>query len=503
MGYKTIFRREQKMFEKFFKLKENNTTVGTEVVAGLSTFMTMAYIIALNPNLLTGFGANGQELWNAVFMATVISAAVGTLLMGILANKPFALAPGMGLNSYFATVVAQIAAAAGISYVEGFQAGLVIILISGILFTILTIFKVREKIVNAIPKAVRVGIPAGIGLMLVNIGFTSNAGLGTFADYYMLNGFFGNGASVTKATLGADYKMMVLYVITTFIGIFLMAVLSQKKVKGAVLIGMLGSSVVFFIGKAIIGVNPFAALEGASFIPPFKDMFEVTFFKFNFKDLFSIGVFSAIMTIISFCMVDMFDTIGTLYGTAKRANMIDEDGNMPNMQQAMLSDSIATCVGACTGTSTVTTFVESGTGIAAGGKTGLSSLVTAILFALSIFLLPLFAFIPSAAAAGALMYVGVLMMKNVKGIDLDSISASATSFVTILMMVLTYSITKGIGMGVITYVLIEVVIYLVKGVRYLLAKNKENVKKPTWNISIVLLVVFVLFLIYLFVPTVF
>lgn len=455
------------MFEKFFKLKENNTTVGTEVVAGLSTFMTMAYIIALNPNLLTGFGANGQELWNAVFMATVISAAVGTLLMGILANKPFALAPGMGLNSYFATVVAQISAAAGISYVEGFQAGLVIILISGVLFTILTIFKVREKIVDAIPKAVRVGIPAGIGLMLVNVGFTSNAGLGEFADYYMLNGFFGGGASVTKAALGEGYSMMVLYVITTFIGIFLMAVLSQKKVKGAVLIGMLGSSVVFFIGKAIIGVNPFAALEGASFIPPFKDMFEVTFFKFNFENLFSIGVFSAIMTIVSFCMVDMFDTIGTLYGTAKRANMIDEDGNMPNMQQAMLSDSIATCVGACTGTSTVTTFIESASGVEAGGRTGLASIVTGLLFLACMFIAPIAALIPPPATSAALIFVGILMMGSLKEVDYTDYTQVVPVVLLLIFMLGTSGIGNGIGIGLIAYSVLKICTGKIKEVSWL------------------------------------
>lgn len=455
------------MFEKFFKLKENNTTVGTEVVAGLSTFMTMAYIIALNPNLLTGFGANGQDLWNAVFMATVISAAVGTILMGILANKPFAMAPGMGLNSYFATVVAQIAAAAGISYVEGFRAGLVIILISGILFTILTLFKIREKIVDAIPKAVRVGIPAGIGLMLVNVGFTSNAGLGTFADYYMLNGFFGNGASVTKATLGADYKMMVLYVITTFIGIFLMAVLSQKKVKGAVLIGMLGSSVVFFAGKAIIGVNPFAALEGASFIPPFKDMFEVTFFKFNFENLFSIGVFSAIMTIVSFCMVDMFDTIGTLYGTAKRANMLDEDGNMPNMQEAMLSDSIATCVGACTGTSTVTTFIESASGVEAGGRTGLASIVTGLLFLACMFIAPIAALIPAPATSAALIFVGILMMGSLKEVDYTDYTQVVPVVLLLIFMLGTSGIGNGIGIGLIAYSVLKICTGKIKEVSWL------------------------------------
>ncbi len=455
------------MFEKFFKLKENNTTVGTEVVAGLSTFMTMAYIVALNPNLLTGFGANGQGLWNAVFMATVISAAVGTILMGLLANKPFALAPGMGLNSYFATVVAQISAAAGISYLEGFQAGLVIILISGILFTVLTLLKVREKIVDAIPKAVRVGIPAGIGLMLVNVGFTSNAGLGEFADYYMLNGFFGNGASATKAALGDGYNMMVIYVITTFIGIFLMAVLSQLKVKGAVLIGMLGAAVVYFIANFIIGVNPFASLEGASFVPPFKDMIENTFFKFNFENLFSIGVFSAIMTIISFCMVDMFDTIGTLYGTAKRANMLDEDGNMPDMQKAMMSDSIATCVGACTGTSTVTTFIESASGVEAGGRTGLASVVTGLLFLACMFIAPIAALIPPPATSAALIFVGILMMGSLKEVDYTDYTQVVPVVLLLIFMLGTSGIGNGIGIGLIAYSVLKICTGKIKEVSWL------------------------------------
>lgn len=455
------------MLEKMFKLKENNTTVGTEVVAGLSTFMTMAYIIALNPNLLTGFGSQGADLWNAVFMATVISAAIGTILMGVLANKPFAMAPGMGLNSYFATVVAQISAAAGITYLEGFQAGLVIILISGVLFTVLTLFKVREKIVDAIPKAVRVGIPAGIGLMLVNVGFTSNAGLGQFADCYMLTNFFGDGASATKAALGDDYRMMVLYVITTFIGIILMAVLSQKKVKGAVLIGMLASSVVFFAGKAFMGINPFENLKGANFIPPFKDMAELTLFKFNFKNMFSIGVFSAIMTIISFCMVDMFDTIGTLYGTAKRANMLDKDGNMPNMQQAMLSDSIGTCVGACTGTSTITTFIESAAGVEAGGRTGLASIVTGILFLASMFIAPIAALIPPPATSAALIFVGILMLGSLKEVDYTDYTQVVPVVLLLIFMLGTSGIGNGIGIGLISYSILKICTGKIKEVSWL------------------------------------
>lgn len=446
------------MLEKLFKLKENNTSVKIEVIGGITTFMTMAYIVALNPNLLTNF-AVGTPLWNAVFMATVISAGVGTLLMAFLANKPFALAPGMGLNSYFATVVATIAVASGMTYEQSFPAALSIILISGVLFTILTLFKVREKIVEAIPKAVRLGIPAGIGLMLVNIGLTSNAGLYT-ADggpYYMLSQFFSAGPSATLAAMGPEaYSKMVLYVLTFFIGLFVIAVLSHKKVRGAVLIGMVVSAIAYWIGSFILGENPFAALSTATWMPPFADMIQTTFFKFDFKGLFSIGIFSAIMTIISFCMVDMFDTIGTLYGTAKKANMLDENDKMPGMNKALLSDSLATCVGSVTGTSTVTTFIESASGVEAGARTGLASVVTGILFLACMFISPLAALIPAPATSAALVYVGVLMMGSLKEVDYSDVSQTVPVVLLLIFMMGTSGIGNGIGIGLIAYTIIKV-----------------------------------------------
>lgn len=448
------------LLEKIFKLKENHTSVKVEVLAGITTFMTMAYIIALNPNLLTGFGANGgQELWNAVFMATVLSAAAGTLVMAFLANKPFALAPGMGLNSYFATIVASIVAAAGYeTYVEGFQAGLSIILISGILFTILTLLRIREKIVDAIPKAVRLGIPAGIGFMLINVGFTTNAGIydENGNAYYMLTNFFSDGPSATKAALGDQYPLMVLYVLTMFFGLFLIAVLHHKKVKGSILIGMIFSSVAYWAGSFALGNNPFAGLSQASFIPPFKDMFELTFFKFNFKGLFSIGTFSAVMTIISFCMVDMFDTIGTLYGTAKKADMLDENGNMQNMNKALLSDSLATCFGACTGTSTVTTFIESASGVEEGGRTGLASVITGLLFLACMFIAPFAALIPAPATSAALIFVGVLMMGSLKELDYTDYSQVVPVALLLIFMIGTSGIGNGIGIGLISYSIIKI-----------------------------------------------
>ncbi len=443
------------MLEKFFKLKENHTDVKTEVMAGLATFMTMAYIIQLNPNLLTNF-AVGTPLWNAVFLATVLSAFAGTIIMALYANKPFALAPGMGLNSYFPLVVTTIAAATGLAYEEAFHGGLAIILISGILFTVLTVLKVREKIVEAIPKAVRLGISAGIGLMLVNIGLTSNAAVYYADGSQTMLGFFTDGASATKAAMGDAYSTMILYLITFFVGLFVIVALNYKGVKGSILFGMVIAAVVYWIGSFILGSNPFAALAGASFVPPFADMFQMTFLKFNFNTLFSMGILSAVMTIISFCMVDMFDTIGTLLGTAKKANMLDENGTLPGMNKAMLSDSLATCVGACTGTSTVTTFVESAAGVEEGGRTGLTSLVTSLCFLACMFVAPIAALIPAPATSAALVFVGVLMISALKEVDYTDVAASVPVVLMLVLMMVTGSIGNGIGMGLISYSVVKV-----------------------------------------------
>ena len=312
--------------EKLFKLKQNGTNVRTEIVAGLTTFMTMAYIIALNPNLLTGF-AQGTPLWNGVFLATCIASAIGMFVMAFLANKPFAMAPGMGLNSFFAIVVTNIVGLTGLSYVESFQAALCIILIEGVLFLLLSVLNVREKIVEAIPLGVRLGIAPAIGLMLMNIGFGSNAGIYSEngGPFFVMRDFFGAlTPSVAKATMGSGYSAMVLTVVTMLIGLFVIVILDHKKVKGSVLIGMLSASVVYWAGSAIfLKVNPFASLATASFLPPFKDMAETTLFKFNFKNFISIGWFTVITLVITFCIIDMFDTIGTLVGTASRAGMVD------------------------------------------------------------------------------------------------------------------------------------------------------------------------------------
>lgn len=447
--------------EKLFKLKENGTNVKTEIIAGLSTFMTMAYIVALNPNLLTGFGANGQNLWNAVFMATVLSAAIGTFCMAFLANKPFAMAPGMGLNSFFAVVVTNIAAITSMTYVESYQAALCIILIEGLIFIVLSVLKIREKIVEAIPAGIRHGISPAIGLMLLNIGLGSNAGVYDSEGnaHYMLRDFFGGlTPSVTRDALGAEqYKVMVLSVVTAFIGLFIIVALAHKKVTGAVLIGMVAASVIYWAGQAIfIGVNPFAGLADASWVPPFRDLADITLFKFNFEGLMEIGWLSVVMIVVTFCMIDMFDTIGTLVGTASRAGMIDDEGKMPKMKEALLSDAIGTTVGACTGTSTVTTFVESASGVEAGGRTGLTALTTGIMFLACIFIAPLAALIPAPATSAALIYVGVLMLSGLKKVNFDDVTEVLPVALMLIAMPISSSIGHGIGLALIAYTFIMV-----------------------------------------------
>ncbi len=446
--------------DKLFKLKQNGTTVRTEIIAGLTTFMTMAYIIALNPNLLTNFGAEGTGLWNAVFLATCISSGIGTIVMAFLANKPFAMAPGMGLNSFFAVVVANIAAITSMSYLESFQAALCIILIEGIIFLILSILNIREKIVNAIPLGVRLGIAPAIGLMLMNIGFGSNAGIydANGNAYYAMKDFFGAlTPSLIQTNMGDSYGALVLTVVTMLIGVFAIAVLSHYKVKGAVLLGMLASCVIYWGGQLIFfNTNPFASLATASWIPPFSDMFENTFFKFNFATLFDIGWFTAITLIITFCIIDMFDTIGTVVGTASKAGMLDEDGNMPNMRECLTADAVGTVAGAITGTSTVTTFVESASGVEEGGRTGLTALVTGILFLACMFIAPLAAIIPAAATSAALIYVGILMLSGLKNIDFSDMYQLLPVSIMLLAMPISGSIGHGIGLAMISYTVLKV-----------------------------------------------
>ena len=472
--------------EKLFHLKENGTTVRTEIVAGLSTFMTMAYIVALNPNLLTGFGANGgTELWNGVFLATCIASAIGTITMAFLAHKPFAMAPGMGLNSFFALVVSNIVTMTGMTYVESFQSALVIILIEGIIFIFLSLFRVREKIVEAIPQGVRLGIGPAIGLMLMNIGLGSNAGIysETGGPFYVMRDFFGSlTASVAKESMGSGYTSMVLAVVTMFVGLFVIVALAHKKVKGAVLLGMLVASVIYWGGEAIfLHVNPFASLAGASFLPPFADMAKTTLFKLDFSGFVNIGAFTAVTLIITFCIIDMFDTIGTLVGTASRAGMLDKNGNMPKMREALLSDAIGTVAGSLTGTSTVTTFVESASGVEAGGRTGLTSLTTGILFLACMFIAPVAAIIPAPATSAALIYVGILMLSNLKHIDFTDMTQLLPVAIMLLAMPVSGSIGHGIGLGLISYTVIKI-----------FTGKAKDVSALTYVISVLFLIKFFL-----------
>ena len=445
--------------DKIFKLKENGTSVKTEILAGLTTFMTMAYIIALNPNLLTGFDV-GSPLWNGVFLATCIASAIAMFVMAFLANKPFALAPGMGLNSFFAIVVANIVGLTGLSYLQSFQAALCIILIEGILFLILSLLSIREKIVDSIPLGVRMGIAPGIGLMLMNIGLGSNVGVYS-ADggpFYVMRDFFGAlTPSVIQTSMGDAYPEMVLTVVTMFVGLFAICILAKLGVKGAVLLGMLISCIIYWAGEAIfLGNNPFASLATASFVPPFADMAETTLFKFDFATFFSIGWFTIITLIITFCMIDMFDTIGTFVGTASRAGMLDKNGKMPKMKEALVADAVGTIAGAVTGTSTVTTFVESASGVEAGGRTGLTALTTGILFLACNFIAPIAAIIPAAATSAALIYVGVLMISGLKNVHFDDLSEIVPVALMLISMPISSSIGHGIGLGLISYTVIKV-----------------------------------------------
>ena len=381
-------------------------------------------------------------------------------VMAFAANKPFAMAPGMGLNSFFAVVVANIVTMTGMTYLESFQAALCIILVEGIVFILLSVLNVREQIVDAIPLGVRLGIAPAIGMMLMNIGIGSNAGIysDTGGPFYAMRDFFGSlTAGLAETTMGSGYGPMVLTVVTMFVGLFVIVILAQKKVKGAVILGMLAASVIYWAGDAIfLGNNPFASLATASFLPPVKDMASTTLFKFNFSGFAQIGWFTVVTLIVTFCIIDMFDTIGTLVGTASRAGMLDKDGKMPQMKEALLADAVGTVVGSATGTSTVTTFVESASGVEAGGRTGLTALTTGIVFLACMFIAPVAAIIPAAATSSALIYVGVLMLTGLKNVHFDDLCETVPVALMLIAMPVSGSIGHAIGIGLITYTIIKV-----------------------------------------------
>lgn len=476
------------MLEKIFKLKENGTSVRTEIIAGLTTFMTMAYIIALNPNLLVGFNAADiglGSLWNGVFMATCIASAIGMFVMAFAANKPFAMAPGMGLNSFFAVVVTNIMAITGLTYVASFQAALCIVLIEGLIFVVLSVLNIREKIVDAIPLGVRLGIAPSIGMMLMNIGVGSNKGVYSEngGPFYAMRDFFGAlTPGIAKEQMGSGYAEMVLTVVTMMVGLFVIIILAQKGVKAAVIIGMFVASIIYWCGEALfLGNNPFAPLKGASFVPPVKDMVETTLFKFNFQGFVEIGWFTVITLVVTFCIIDMFDTIGTLVGTASRAGMLDKNGKMPKMKEALLADAIGTVAGSATGTSTVTTFIESASGVEAGGRTGLTALTTGIMFLACMFLAPIAAIIPAAATSSALIYVGVLMVSGLKNIDFNDVYQSVPVALMLIAMPISGSIGHAIGIGLIAYTVIK-----------LFTGKAKEVSTLTYVLSLIFLIKFFL-----------
>lgn len=455
-----------------FKIRERGSTFSTEVIAGLTTFLAMAYILVVNPTTITGnlgeVANPAATLWNSVYLATALGAFVGTLLTALLANVPYAQAPGMGLNSQMQLVLVGFAGAGG--YVFG--GAVAIVFLSGALFMAFTlipcgrdketgeIINIREKIFEGIPAGIRGAIPVGIGLFIAFIGL-QNAGIvkaqdGIKVDLVNFTHLFVEGTDTALAK-GA---------VVFLFGLIVIAILSKFRVKGSVLIGILAATVI----GIPFGVTDFSVLTNAEdwkFWEKFADFFsrdpeKGTFFMFDFANAFrGEAVMSTIMLIITFCMIDMFDTIGTLIGCATKANLMDKHGKPIGFKRAMFADATATVAGACFGTSTVTTFVESGTGVAEGGKTGFASVITALLFLLAVFILPVFKVIPSAAAACGLVYVGVLMMSTVTNVDFSDVRVAVPAFLTIAGMPFFYSITDGIGIGLISYVVINIICYAI------------------------------------------
>ena len=464
--------------EKFFKLKENGTTVKTEFLAGLTTFMAMAYILMVNAGMFSNPFDDGTNVlgvsYGAIYIATAISAIFGTVLIGLLANLPLAQASGMGLNAYF---VFTVCVGFGFTYANA----LVFVLADGIIFLLLTATGLRAKIFHAIPEAVRVAIPAGIGLFIAFIGL-QNCGL-VVKDS-------STGVTLTSMNILGKASwatlMPLLIVVLTLIAI---AVLASKGVKGAVLYGILGGAVLYYLlGLTIPGFfdsisldsNPLAAFAdfgNLSIGKVFTEGFDFSAYLANN----SVGnlVLVFITTSLAFCMVDMFDTMGTLYGACARGNLLTEKGEVPRMEKAMFADAAATTVGAICGTSTVTTFFESSAGVAEGGRTGLSSMFTALFFFIAMFLSPVASLIPTYATAAALIYVGVLMMNCVKNIDWLKIDVAVPAFLTIAMMPFTYNISYGIAFGMISYVLIK----LFRG-------EVREIKVTTWIITLLFIAMF-------------
>jgi AGZA family xanthine/uracil permease-like MFS transporter len=439
--------------DSLFKLRENNTTVGKEVVAGVTTFVTMAYIVFVNPAIL---GQTGMDA-GAVLLATCIGAAIGTFIMGLLANYPFAQAPGMGLNAFFAFT---ICGSLGYSW----QAGLAAVFISGILFIIITVTGLREAIVNGIPAQLKKAISAGIGLFIAYIG-VKNASFLTFTSDPGTYSMFGDSPESATIVAGAGavpaFNFANPTAILSLIGLILTIAFVAKKVRGALIVGIavtsvIGAALQFGSGGAFnVGISLPGGFSLPSLAPTFGKFGEGFGQLFTTDQGIGVAVVSVITILISLTLVDMFDTIGTLIGTAAKAGFLDEKGNLPRAKQAMLADAIATSTGAVLGTSTVTTYVESAAGVSAGGRTGLTSVTTGVLLLLSVFLAPVLGFVPSGATAPILIIVGVMMASALKDIDWPDFRVAVPCFFTVAVMPFAYSISDGIAMGFIFYALIN------------------------------------------------
>lgn len=425
------------MIEKLFRLKENHTTVKAEVIGGITTFMTMAYILAVNPTMLSAAGMDKT----AVLLTTALSAFIGTLLMALLANYPFALAPGMGLNAYFAYTVCGTM---GYSW----QVALAAVLVEGILFIILSLTNVREAIFNAIPFTLKKGVSAGIGLYIAFIGLQG--------AYLIVNN---ESTLVTYVDFAGEFHTKGICAVLALIGFFITAILYIKNVKGAILIGILATWILGMLCQAV-GLYTVTPEEGFYSLYPALGMTDFSAIKLTFGQVFkadfsNVSILNFIAVLFAFLFVDMFDTLGTLIGVATKADMLDEEGRLPRVKEALTADAVATTAGAILGTSTTTTFVESSAGVAAGARTGLASVVTAVLFLISIFFSPIFCAIPGFATAPALIFVGFLMMSSVVDIDFNDMTEAIPAYLCFLCMPLMYSISEGIAIGIISYVVIN------------------------------------------------
>ncbi|MDE7185223.1 MAG: NCS2 family permease [Lachnospiraceae bacterium] len=426
------------MIEKLFKLKENKTDVRTEVIGGITTFMTMAYILAVNPSLLSAAGMDAT----AVLMATCLASFIGTAVMALMANYPFALAPGMGLNAYFAFTVCG-------TYGYDWRVALLAVFVEGIIFIILSLTNVREAIFNAIPSGLKKGVSAGIGLFIAFVGLQG--------AHVIVNS---DSTLTTYVSFASEFHTLGICALLAIIGTLLTAVLYALQVKGSILIGIVATWILGMICQAL-GIytvdveSGFYSLYPTFAITDFTALSE-TFGQCFAGDFSNVSIPNFIVVLVAFLFVDMFDTIGTLVGVATKADMLDKDERLPNIKQALLADAIATSAGAVLGTSTTTTFVESSAGVGAGARTGLASIVTGLLFLVAIFFAPIFTAIPGFATAPALIFVGFLMVSSIIKVDFDDLTEAVPAYLCMLAMPLAYSISEGIAIGVISYVAVNV-----------------------------------------------